>query len=363
MNRDATVHTRAIVLLTLLVVCLAAAPMAVAAQSESQAGGTVIVAEGETVDELEAFAGTVIVEGTVTGDVSAAAGDVRVEGDVGGDLEAASGSVTIAGSVDGNVDAASGSLTITEGATVGGDLAAGTGSATIDGAVDGDATIGAETIRLGDDAAIAGDLRYGGDLDGNTDAVAGAITEDSSVGVGGDVLPTVQPFASWLFSLYVLGLNLLIGAALLALFPRFSDGVADRVASAPVRSGLLGLGVLIGVPVLLIALAITIVGIPLSFIGGFVFALLVWAGIIYGRFAVAAWLLSAVDVNNRWLALVVGLVGGAVVAQIPYAGGLINLLVFLLGIGAIAYGLYTHRRRTRERDPRRSVGPDEPTTD
>ncbi|ELY65531.1 hypothetical protein [Natrinema versiforme] len=356
----------AVAALVILLIC-GTVPATVAAQTDGQTGGTVVVEEGETVDSLEAFGGSVIVRGTVTGDVSAVGGDVRIEttGEVGGDLEAAGGSVTIAGSVDGDVEIGAGSLTITESGTVGDSLMAGVGSATIDGTIEGDAEIGAETIRLGESASIAGDLRYDGDLEGNTDAVAGEIEEDASLGV--DVAPTIQPFASWLFAAYVLAVNLLIGAVLLALFPRFSDGVADRVASGPLRSGLVGLGVLIGVPVLLVALAITVVGIPLSLIGGFAFGLLLWIGVIYGRFAIAAWLLSLVGLGNRWLALVVGLVAGALLGRlpIPIVGDAINLLVLLLGLGALARGLVGHWRAARNREQDRPVGPgpDERTAD
>ena len=351
------------VVIVVAVLAVGTMPAAVAAQSNAQTGGTVVVEEGETVDDLEAFAGTVVVEGAVTGDVEVVAGDVRIDGDVGGDVEAVGGSVTIGGTVEGGVDAAAGTVTITDGATVGGDVAIGAGSVVVDGTIEGDAEIGAETIQLGDDAAIAGDLRYGGSLEGNTDAVAGETVQDSSIGV--DLVPTIPPIASWLFALYAFALNLLLGAVLLWLFPRFSAGVADRIGTAPVRSGLAGLGVLVGVPILLIATAITVLGIPIAVVGAVVFALLVWIGIVYGRFAVAAWLLGLVGVGSRWLALVVGLAGGALLGQIPYLGGLLNVLIFLLGLGAVAIGLYTHRRDTRERgrEARDEIGPEGPASD
>ena len=347
-----------------LVVCCALAliPTAAVAQADERTGGTVVVEEGETVDELEAVGGTVVVEGTVEGDATIVGGTVRIDGDVGGDLEATGGSVTIAGTVDGDVEGAAGSVELTESGTVGDDLRIGAGSVTIDGAVDGNAEVGADTIRLGEDAAIAGDLRYGGDLEGNTDAVAGEIQHDSSLGVTGEFGPAI-PFTPWLVSAYALAANLLLGAVLLGLFPRFSDRVADHVASAPARSGLVGLGVLVGVPILLVAVAITVIGIPLAFVGAFGFALLIWVGIVYGRFAVAAWLLSLIGAENRWLALVVGLVAGALLAEVPYVGGLVNFVVFLLGLGALVRGLYTHRRTVRERERPSGVGPDEPTAD
>ena len=350
-----------LVLAVIVLFVVGTVPVAVAAQSESRSGATVVVEEGEMIDELEAFAGTVIIEGTVTGDVSAVAGSVQIDGAVGGDVEAAAGSVQIDGSVDGDVEAAAGSLEITDGATIGGDLTTGAASVLIDGTLEGDAKIGAETIQLGDDASVAGDLRYGGSLEGNTDAVAGEITEDSSIGI--DLTGTAVPIASWLFSAYVLALNLLLGAALLALFPRFTDGIADRVATDPLRAGLAGFALLVGIPVLLVAAAITVIGIPFAVVGAFGFALLVWIGIVYGRYAVAAWLLSLVGVDNRWLALVVGLVAGAVLAQLPVLGGLLNLLVFLLGLGALGFGLYTHQQRARKQEPHSESGPGGPMAD
>ncbi|WP_207586270.1 polymer-forming cytoskeletal protein [Halomontanus rarus] len=341
-----------LVLVLIVAVVVGMLPGFALAQSGSQSGvgGTVVVDDGETVSGLSGVAGTVVVRegGTVTGDVSGLAGNVYIHGTVEGDVSAAAGNVEITGTVEGDVATGSGNLVVAEGATIRGALEAGAGNVDIDGTIDGDVTVGAETIRLGEAAAIGGDLRYDGNLQGNTATVAGEITRDSTLGF--DVAPTIQPIASWLFAVYALALNLLLGAALLALFPGFSRGVAERVASDPVRTGLVGLGVLVAVPILLIAAAITIVGIPLTIAGAFVFALVSWIGIVYGRFAAAAWLLSRAGTDNRWLALVVGLVGGALLAQVPIVGGLANLLLFLLGLGALSVGLYTHARRHRGRD-------------
>ncbi|SFC24565.1 protein CcmA, bactofilin family [Halobiforma haloterrestris] len=362
----------AVVLAALVCATPVAAATAPVAQTgtDVRIGATIVVDEGETVDGLEAIGGTILVEGTVTGDVEAVGGDVRIDGDVQGDVDAVGGTVTIGGDVGGDVGTAAGSLEILEGATVDGTLSAGAATVTIDGTVVGDASVGAETIRLGDNAALEGDLRYGGSLEGNTDAVAGEIERDSSIGVGSDLAPTVEPLASWVFALYAFALNLLLGAVLLALFPRFSAGVADRVASNPVRTGLVGLGVLVGVPILLVATAITVIGIPLTIVGTFAFLLVIWIGIVYGRFAVAAALLSLAGVENRWLALVVGLLGGAVLGQVPYVGDPLNLLIFLLGLGALASTLYGPRRTARERGQAEpepgyegDVGSDEPATD
>jgi len=335
-RRRAAAVGRAVAIAAALVVALAFVPGSAAAQSEG-IGGTVVVAEGETVEELRAVAGNVIVEGTVTGDVSALAGNVYVRGQVDGDVAVAAGNVEIDGDVGGDVAAAAGTVTITEGA-----------------AVVGDVTVAAERTTIAAGASVGGDLTYTGELAGETDGVAGDVTRDDSlVSTGVEVGPSIDPFVGWLSAAYAFVMNLLLGAILLAVFPRFSDSVADRVANDPLRSGLIGLGVLIGVPLVLVAVAITVVGVPLSLVGAFAFALAIWIGIVYGRFAVAAWLLSAVGVESRWLALVVGLVAGTVLSAIPFVGGPLNFLVFLLGLGAFAAALYGLRGR---RSPEEGVG-------
>ena len=347
---------RIAIVLIVVAIVLGTAPGLALAQSERGVGGTVVVAEGETVDDVSTLAGTVVVDGTVTGDVSTLAGNVYVNGEVGGDVSTAAGNVEIAGGVGGDVSTAAGNLEIT--GTVGGDVSAAAGNVGVDGVVDGDVAVAADSIVLGDAAAIGGDLRYGGTLEGNTDAVAGDIVQESTLGF--DVAPTIQPLDSVLFALYALALNLLLGAALLALFPRFSADVATRVAEEPARAGLAGLVLLVGVPILLVAIAITVIGIPFSLAGAVIFAFLAWIALVYGRFAVAAWALTYVDVDDRWIALIVGLVGGAVIAQVPFVGGLVNLVMFLLGLGALSLALYGNRDRIRETPS--AVGPDDQAT-
>lgn len=324
------------------------------AVAQSGVGGTVTVESGETVSSLSGAYGTIIIEGTVTGDVSGAAGNIviREGGVVGGDLEAAAGNIRIAGTIGGDVSTGGGSIYLTETGIVEGNFAVGAGDVRIDGIINGDAEVGAETIRLGETATIAGSLTYDGSLEGNLDAVQGDITEDSSLGV--NILTDFRPFAKWIFTINTFVFNLLLGALLLGLLPNFSDRVADRVATEPAKTGLAGIGTFLGVPILLVLVAITVVGIPISLVGLLAFLVFSWIGLVYGRFAVGLWLLSFADVDSRWVGLVVGLLLAVVLWQIPVIGGLLNLIIFLLGLGALVLGLVTRRRRI--------AGPSEQTT-
>jgi cytoskeletal protein CcmA (bactofilin family) len=333
---------------TLVLVCVLVCSLATgvaAAESVQGVAGTVVVGADETVDGVEAVAGTLIVRGTVTGDVSAAAGTVHVTetGRVGGDVEVAAGAVRIDGRVDGDVSAGAGTFDVTETARIGGHVEAGAGYASVDGRIGGDVTVGAETVVLGPNAQVGGDVRYD----------AATLTRDPGATVEGSVVRETrgQPggtavVGTVLGAVYELLANLLFGVILLFAFPDFSAGVASRVGSSPVRTGGVGLLALVGVPVGLVLLVITLVGIPLAAVGAVAFAGAVWAGLVYGQYAVGVRALAAVDRGGRWSALVGGLVGFALLGAVPVLGGLLELGALLLGLGALVLGLrdaYRHR--------------------
>lgn len=192
-----------------------------------------------------------------------------------------------------------------------------------------------------------------GTIEGNRDAVQGEITRDRSLGP--DLFTDLRPVAEWLFAINAFILNFLLGALPLGLFPNFSDRVADRVTTETAKTGLVGLDVFIGVPILLLLVGITVIGIPISLAGLLAFLMVVWTGTVYGRFAVGTWLLSLAEVDNRWAALLVGLLLAVLLWQIPIVGGLLNFVVTLVGIGALALGLVVRRRRIDV--------PSEPTAD
>lgn len=332
----------------------------VAAQSYQGAAGTIVVGPDETYDSIEGVAGTIIVRGTVTGDIAGAAGTVHVTegGQVGGDIAAAAGAVRVDGTVDGAVSVAGGTVEIGETAQIGGDLDVGASYVAIHGTVDGTVRAGAEEFVLGPTASVGGDVRY----DAATftrdpeAAVGGSVIRDESIGdsAGPDFAAFTPP--SWAGVVYGLLANFLLGALLLAVFPSFSARVADRIADSPATAGGVGLLTLIAVPIVLVVLLLTIVGIPLSLVGAAAFGVTVWTATVYGQFAIGAWALSLADRPNRWLALTVGLVGFAILGAIPVVGWVFELLALLLGLGALALTLReSYQRRGNVADGRQTT--------
>lgn len=319
-----------------------------AAQSAQGASGTIVVDQGETVDGIEGVAGTIVVRGTVDGDLSGAAGSIRVAetGRVAGNVRAAAGTITVDGTVGGSVEAGAGSFELTDTGRIDGSLDVGAGSITVDGAVGGDVRAAADSVVLGPNADVGGEFRYDAEtFTESPDAtVAGGVVEDdglrgdTGIAFGPDLVP------SWVGSAYGVAVNLALGALLLLAFPRFSRDVADRVGGDSLRSGGVGLVALIATPILLVLVAITVVGIPLALVGIGAYVVAIWVGSVYGRYALGSWVLDRLDRPNRWVALLVGVLGVAAIGLVPWVGGLADLVVLLLGLGALGLALLDRYR-------------------
>ncbi|MFC3477784.1 bactofilin family protein [Halobacterium litoreum] len=346
--------------LALAAVVLLAVPALVGvAAADERAGGTIVVEEGETVTGgLQATGGTVVVRGTVEGGVEAFAGTVVVDdtGTVEGDLTGAAGSIRVAGTVDGNVQAAAGSVDITDTGVVTGDVETGAGSFVLDGRVDGTVRVGAGSISLGENASVGGDFRYDGDLtraDGAT--VGGELVQDDSLGL--DVFPLLPQIAGWLFAVYTLLLTLAFGAILLVAFPGVSRTAADGAANRPLRTAGWGLLAFLLAPLLAVVLFLSIVGIPLGLLWLFVYVFVLIAAFVWGAYALGAWGLSLADYENKWAALVVGVLGVELLGRIPILGGFVDLAVLLLGLGAVALSFYAWTKRRRGGDEEEEMDP------
>ncbi len=309
----------------------------VGAAQEVRTGDRIVVEEGETIGDLTTAAGTIVVQGTVDGDLTAFGGDVLIEGEVTGDVEAFAGNVRITGDVDGEASTAAGNVVVGEGATVGSLSAAG-GTVAIEGTVAGDAEAAAGSVTLGPAAVVEGDLTYDGELNRHPDArVAGTVSQEATATPAPVVEVPAIPW--WVGQGYWLVVNLVFGAVLLAVFPRFSEEIAATVREEAPKSGGVGLLALVGIPIVLVLIALTLIGVPLSIVGAFVFALLLWIGSIYGGFAVGRWLLSLAEYDNRWVALVVGLVVVALLGLVPILGEIVGFVVLVLGLGALVLSL------------------------
>jgi cytoskeletal protein CcmA (bactofilin family) len=328
--------------------------------------------EGMIDGDLTIITGDLTISGTVTGSVMAlTAGTVRIApgGVVGGSLRTVSPSVEIEGTVDGDTLVTGAGLTIAEGGSVGRDVIEFGGAFTlrgavgrdvrgrmltsgIDGVVGRDLDIAVELLTIGASAEIGGDVLYRSTNE--------AAISDSAV-ISGEVI-ALPAQSNFFYGVLLTLANIItffgfLVAGLFTLWLLRSTGEAAVLAieQSPVKTVLVGLGVVVAGPVAVVLLAATLVGLPLAalllfgLLLGLIFgpipSVTVFGDLILRRRAglFGAFVLGAV----LWRAAIWGfsLVGiGAV-------GALLFLIAHVWGVGGWVLGGWRMRQaRGRERD-------------
>ncbi len=307
-----------------------------ASAARTLTGGSILIQEGESVEGFTAFAGTLTINGRVNGDITVFAGDVNINGEVKGNLEAFAGNIRIDGIIDGNVEAFGGSVSLGDQGDIKGSFEANSGTVDVAGTVDGDAKINTGSLTLSPNAKIMGNLEYNSEIfNKNTNAVVSGSIKPRF----GTDTPKFGRTLGRVLGIYLFLANLIFGALLLLISPNFAINVSDRVKSEPLKMVSAGIITLFATPILLLLLLITIIGIPLSFIGGILFIVFLWTANIYGKFSIGSWLLFKMNRKNNWMALFIGLSFGFILGFIPIIGVFIKLLILLLGIGGLIFSL------------------------
>jgi cytoskeletal protein CcmA (bactofilin family) len=284
--------------------------------------------------------GDVTVGGSVGRNLFAAGGQVRLEGAVDGDARVAGGTLRVAteARVTGNATLAGGSITV-DGA-VGGDLNAYGEDVVLNGRVDGDVRLAGDDIRLGPGARIGGELWYrsGDEIVVAPGAqVAGGIKEVASDRAWRRAAHGAAIVGGTAISLGVV----LLGAVFVLGMPRFTREAASAVRSKPWQSLGLGCAMLIGIPVALAMLVLTIIGIPLAVLLAFAYGALLILGYLVGAIFLGDFALGRIDAGKldsgwwRALFLLLAIIAIAIVKQVPVAGPLAAMLLFLAGLGAL----------------------------
>jgi cytoskeletal protein CcmA (bactofilin family) len=358
-------------MLVALLVALGLSSSASAAVIES--AESYVLPEGGVIDnDLIITAQTVRIEGTIEGDLIAFAQTVSVTGRVGGDVLVFAQRLHVTGHVDGNVrsfgefhdlegmiarnvtlfgetvqlhsDAeVSGSFTsASESSTldgrVGRDLIVFAETTAVNGSVGGNARLAGETVSIGPNADIAGELTIhsGGEPDISADASLSAgpnieRTEDDSSGSSffGRI---VWRFLAWAASF-------IYGLVVLFLAPRMVPRVVENLSRYGVSIGL-GAVALVAIPIAIVVVCLTLVGIPVGLIAAAGYALCVYSAQVFvGSWIGQAMLGKSTTKSEAIRRLALGLAILHIAVLVPVMGGIVRLAVVLWGFGAFILAL------------------------
>jgi cytoskeletal protein CcmA (bactofilin family)/uncharacterized Tic20 family protein len=348
---------------------------------ETRGGDLVTVPAGTTLnDDLVAMAQAINIAGDVTGDVFALGSTITVTGTIGGDLIAAGQQITVDGVVQGDIRAAGQQVTINgrvDGSvtTAGQQIVVGR-----QGAVGGSLLVGAQDVNLVGTVGRsvltgAGALQLGGSVGGNVNAHVERLNVDPNARVGGKLLysspdQVVVPAGvatggveyqapdraerqrderrdnlfgslSVIFNVIWLVGSVIAGVLLVHFLPAFASSTAEQVRHHPLSSFGIGVVAMFIVPVVALIVAVTLIGLPLSFLAVLGYLLAIYVGQLLLGLAVGAVLVELVrrrgtvpHVGPEWL-VVLGLVVVYVVTHLPWIGGLATFIAICLGLGAV----------------------------
>jgi cytoskeletal protein CcmA (bactofilin family) len=315
-----------------------------------------VVIDGVIEGDLLVVAGELVINGTVHGDVlGLVGGPVRIDGTVDGSLRVAAVSVEVGGSVGDDVAAVAVEARV--GGAVGRDLLVVTGETrvdgpvgrdirgqgfrlSVDGAVDRNVIVRVDALTLGPAARVAGDVIYESSSDAGvaeTAEVSGALVRQAAITPVLTRAITRMVGVLSLFGFIVAGL---VGQWL---FRATSVRAVTEAGERPVRAALVGAGMLIGPPILVLPLFFTLVGIPVALIIIVLWILALFLGPLP----------SVTHVGSRMLRGRGGIAAGVVVGAVALRGAmwllpLIALFVYvgflLVGLGSYGIAAWSLRR-------------------
>lgn len=303
------------------------------------AGGNVEM-DGTINGDLLVAGGMVIVGGKVSEDVRAAGGVVRISGNVGKDVSAAGGSVTLgrSGKITGNFLAACGELEVL--GSVGREAKVASGDAEINGSIQGDLNFAGDYLSVSQGANVYGNLNAkvaqkervklaAGVVHGNVEVSERKLAATSHI-LG---LPA---WRFWLKVVWALGL-LVVGLGLSFIAPTQIKKVGSVITNRLGETSLIGILGIIVVPVVVIMLCVTVIGIP----AGMLLLMLFLALLYLSQFSLGIVLadrLFPLERRMQW-SLFGAMAAGVVIVQIltfvPYVRFFVHLVSFIVGLGAI----------------------------
>jgi hypothetical protein len=380
MTRSTTTSRRALLTLAAAGLFLVSPNLSHAATVES---AHTIVVSSSTPDNAYYAAGDLTVNVPLPADLCAAAGTITVDGPVAGDEMLAGGTVDVQQPVAGDVRVAGGRVTVES--SVGGDLMAAGGFVNVSGRPK-DAYIAGGTVELtnganGSVTIYGADVALSGEFDGDVEVVASdrvsvspntiihgsfkynapqqADIPDSAVVNGGvnyigaaHYLPTekeAQQFAVaglWVFILVRITALLVITGLITGLFPtltnRIVEGTLTRTPERFILMALLGLAGFVAIPILLLLLLVSFVGIGVALIIGAAYLLFILLAYVYAFALTGATIMWAIKKRTAitWRGALLGVLVLYVVGLIPVIGFLVKMVLCAAAGGALLLIFY-----------------------
>jgi cytoskeletal protein CcmA (bactofilin family) len=324
-------------------------------------GDTVTIA-GTVKGDLYCAGKSVFVTGTIEGDVFCAGQNVKIAGNVEGDVRVAGQTVSIDGTTSKNVTVFGDVVDVAKTAMIGQDLNGASNTVTVDGQVGRDVTIGGKTVSIlgtvgrdigvasenlsiNEGSSVAGWVRYTSRNEATIakNSVKGEVKYTKQEDNSTQADSTAAMISSFIYMLLAFAV-LSLGIVLIA--PQQVHAIGTIGIKRLGMSILIGVFAVLAMPILLIFLALTFVGIPLAILLGIIWVLiLILSGPMFAYYLGRLLLRKQTD-NAIWTMLV----GAAVVVVlfiIPIVNVITGLASVIVGMGIVSLYVASHLHKPR----------------
>jgi cytoskeletal protein CcmA (bactofilin family) len=317
------------------------------------ANGSTINIEGNVEGDLYCVGSQVVISGRINGDVFCMAQSISVSGRVSGSLRLISSDINISGFVGNDALLVAQNFILTDKSSIGRDLTFSSTGSRVNGSVGRDLTAMAQFLELGgyvgrnvsgrimkltinSTADIRGDIRYTGNDDAlrlSGSKVSGGIVRTPIAPMpayGGGILNLALGYLGFVASL------LIVSMASIWALPKFFTATNKEIDSSIVKTSLYGLANLFLVPLVLLFLALTLIGLPLAGLIAVAWILaLILCGPVAAFYVGTKILKGKKSGKNEYLVMLVGSVVVLALYLVPVINLLVGLAVGVVGSGAI----------------------------
>jgi cytoskeletal protein CcmA (bactofilin family) len=294
----------------------------------------------------------VIIDAIIDGDLICAANDMVINGSINGNIRVAANNIELLGTVGQNATVFANTFVAQKDSTISGDVTILANEVVLNGQIGRDASIRASSVKLLGDVgrnvqSYHSSFTFDGDgqIEGNfkysspnrvyvpIEAVGGQIIQETvepatkySSSLTGTVFIASFLYIAWFISLIIAALGVAF------LFPKSLEDSVYFATKQPAITVFAGLLTITVTPVALLLLLISVIGIPLGFIIGFMFGTALLLTTPFVAHLIGSLLLPKRSHPVKALA-------GAAILLLLYAIPLINLLSFMivtiLGVGLV----------------------------
>ncbi|RJR31403.1 hypothetical protein C4569_02150 [Candidatus Parcubacteria bacterium] len=308
---------------------------------------------GKVNGDLFLVAREIKISGTVAGDVFAVGKKITVDGDVLGSIRLLANEITVSGRTEKNANLMAEKVLVDEKAEIIWDAAIVASFAEVKGKISrglqfegakieipGNVS-GNVVLNLGEKGTarvfgkIEGNLTYMSDTKESLDTAGATLNEVKFI----EIEQKNNFFSFIFFDLTFFFGSLVVGLVLITIAPKFVSQVAVKMSKEPIKGIVWGLIFLMAVPVIIILLTITMIGIPLALILLAFYLIMIYISKIFVGVKVGLFVLDKMTRDNYKGSLLWPLVSGLlifdIVASIPVLGWLIAFVAVLWAGGSL----------------------------